>query len=131
MGSKMLKKTSMLAAFLSLVFMGLVSFTQNSRAAAKGDAKAAMDIFTKNCQRCHGDHGKGDGPAGKFLKTKPADWTDKARMSKLTEADLKTVITKGGAGVGKSPVMPAFADKLKDQDVDNLIALIHQMGGEK
>ena len=127
MGLKMLKRTVMFAAFVSLATMGIVCLTQSSRAAAKGDAKAAMDVFTKNCLRCHGDHGKGDGPAGKFLKTKPADWTDKARMSKMTDSDLKTVITKGGGAVGKSPVMPAFGDKLKDQDVENLIALIHQV----
>ncbi len=131
MGLKMLKRTAIFAAFVSLVSIGIVCFTQSSQAAPKGDAKAAADVFTKNCQRCHGDHGKGDGPAGKFLKTKPADWTDKARMSKITDADLKTVITKGGAAVGKSPVMPAFGDKLKDQDVENLIALIHEIGGQK
>jgi mono/diheme cytochrome c family protein len=126
---KMGKKTALLAGF---AFMGLLAafyLSASVHAAAKGDAKAAMDVYKKNCERCHGEKGKGDGAAGKFLKVKPADWTDKARMSKLTEKELTEVINKGGGAVGKSPVMPGFADKLKPQDVENLIALIREMSG--
>ena len=87
----MLKKIVLLAASSSLAAIGIVCLAQTSTAARAGDAKAAMDVYTKNCQRCHGEHGKGDGPAGKLLKTKPADWTDKARMSKMTDNDLKAI----------------------------------------
>ena len=125
----MLKKITSLIALASLISLAALYLApQEVRGAGKGDAKASLEVYKANCLRCHGDKGKGDGPAAKLLKTKPADWTDKARMSKLTEKDLVTVITKGGGAVGKSPVMPAFGEKLKGQDVQNLIALMAQMG---
>jgi mono/diheme cytochrome c family protein len=114
-----------LVAFLLVAVCCLTA--QFTLAAGKGDPKAAMATFKKNCERCHGPEAKGDGPAGKFLKVKPADWTDKSRMSKLTDAELTQAITKGGGAVGKSPVMPPFGDKFTSQEIENLIALIRQL----
>ena len=97
----------------------------------QGDPKLGLVIYKKQCQRCHGESWKGDGPAGKFMKIKPADWTDRNRMSKLEDQYLTTLITKGGGSVGKSPLMPSFGDKLQAQDIQNLIALIKQVRGDK
>ena len=94
----MLRQITRLAVLAFLVLLAAL-IARAAQAAAKGDAKAGLEIFKKQCLRCHGEHGKGDGPAAKLLKTKPADWTDKARMSKLTENDLFTVISKGGVAV--------------------------------
>jgi len=98
--------------------------------AAKGDPKAGLEVYRKSCLRCHGEQCKGDGPGAKLLKTKPADWTDKATMSKLTESDLVTAIAKGGAAVGKSAAMPGFEKTLKPQDITNLVAYILQVEGK-
>ncbi|HSB09380.1 MAG TPA: cytochrome c [Blastocatellia bacterium] len=95
--------------------------------ASSGDAKAGLEVHKKNCLRCHGERGKGDGPAAKLLKTKPTDWSDKAKMSALSDQDLFKVITKGGEAAGKSKLMPAFGGKLSDQDVHNVIAFIRSL----
>jgi len=127
----MLKKTALLAAvviFVSLVVVHLAAPT--IAAQVKGDAKAGLEVYKKTCLRCHGEQCKGDGPGAKLLKTKPADWTDKATMSKLTESDLFTAISKGTAAVGKSSAMPGFADQLKQQDIRNLIAYVYQVEGK-
>jgi mono/diheme cytochrome c family protein len=102
----------------------------SAASAVKGDATAGIEVYKKSCLRCHGEQCKGDGPGAKLLKTKPADWTDKATMSKLTENDLFTAIDKGGVGVGKSPAMPAFGKTVKPQDIRNLVAYILQVEGK-
>lgn len=94
---------------------------------SSGDAKAGLEIHKKNCLRCHGEQGKGDGPAAKLLKTKPSDWSDKAKMSSLSDQDLFKVISKGGEAVGKSKLMPAFGEKLSDKDISNVIAFVRSL----
>jgi mono/diheme cytochrome c family protein len=127
----MLKKTALLAAVFIFVSVVVVRLAVPTTAAqAKGDAKAGLEVYKKTCLRCHGEQCKGDGPGAKLLKTKPADWTDKATMSKLTENDLFTAISKGTAAVGKSSAMPGFGDQLKQQDIRNLVAYVHQVEGK-
>jgi mono/diheme cytochrome c family protein len=118
----------------SVVFVLFLSFTpfylrQASGAApgSSGDAKAGLEIHKKNCLRCHGEQGKGDGPAAKLLKTKPSDWSDKAKMSSLSDQDLFKVISKGGEAVGRSKLMPAFGEKLSDKDISNVIAFVRSL----
>jgi hypothetical protein len=41
------------------------------------------------------------------LNPKPRDYTDAAWQRSTTDAQLRTVITKGGPSVGKSALMPA------------------------
>lgn len=127
----MLKKTALLAAIV-LVISGVIvrSASPMVGADAKGDAKAGLEVYKKVCLRCHGEQCKGDGPGAKLLKTKPADWTDKATMSKLTENDLFTAISKGTAAVGKSSAMPGFSDSLKQQDIRNVVAYVLQVEGK-
>ncbi len=60
------------------------------------------------------------------MNPKPKDLGDKAYMAKLDDAHLAKVITKGGAAVGKSPLMPPFAS-LGDGDVQNVIAHIRSL----
>ncbi|RME87371.1 MAG: hypothetical protein D6785_02110 [Planctomycetota bacterium] len=43
---------------------------------SKADLANGKKIFLQTCATCHGTTGKGDGPAGKALNPKPADFTD-------------------------------------------------------
>ena len=114
---------------ISLVSVGAMHLSPALGAipGSSGDAKAGLEIYKKNCLRCHGERGRGDGPAAKLLKTKPTDWSDKAKMSSLSDQDLFKMISKGGEAAGKSKLMPAFAGKLSDQDVQNVIAFIRSL----
>lgn len=86
---------------------------------------AARIIFVKDCQSCHMQKGEG-GPV------KLEDGT-KLRVPSLreghalrhTDEDFKKQITKGGDG------MPAFADKLKPEQVDELVRFLrHEFQGK-
>ena len=95
--------------------------------AVPSDAAKGKERFAKTCGICHGNTGKGDGPAGAALNPKPKDLTDKAYVSKLDDTYLTNIIGKGGAAVGKSPLMPPFNGPLKDQDIKDVIAYIRSL----
>ncbi len=104
--------------------VGLVLATVSVASAA--DAAKGKEIYTKSCGGCHGPEGKGDGAAAKAMNPKPTNLTDKAAMSKLDDATLTKAITKGGVGMGKSPLMPAFS-QLKDQEVQDIVAYLRSI----
>ena len=62
-----------------------------SQSAAEG-----KKLYTDYCSSCHGDKGKGDGPAAAALPVKPADHTNGAVMNQLSDEFLITIISKGG-----------------------------------
>ena len=101
--------------------------------ASAGDAAAGKTSFVTYCSPCHGDGGKGDGPAGLALQPPPRDFT--AADFKFdtdgdgavgTDADLKAVITKGAAAFGGSPLMAPWLT-LTDADVANIIAFVRSL----
>ncbi len=80
----------------------------------------ANAIYKQHCLKCHGEEGKGDGETLKKVKGKAMDWTKKAEMEKLTDQYLFDIIWKGGAGVGKSKIMPAYKGKLTEEEAKEL-----------
>ena len=79
---------------------------------------AAPKTYATNCVLCHAADGSGSSPSGKALKAK--DLASKEVQAKSDE-DLTEVITKGK---GK---MPAFGNKLKPDDVKQLVAYIRTL----
>jgi cytochrome c oxidase cbb3-type subunit 3 len=125
----MFKKTQSILALIALALGTFIYLAPPTTAGAgpSGNAAAGREVHSANCAKCHGAGGKGDGPAGKLLKTKPADWTDKNKMSQLSDADLFNVIKNGGAAVGKSKLMPAWGGKLSDGQINDVIAFIRSL----
>lgn len=101
-----------------------------------GDAAAGKAVYTGKgtCWTCHGQAGKGDGPAGKALNPAPRDFSvgafkfDADKDGKPgTDADLKLVITKGAAAFGGSPLMAPWGH-LSGKEVDDVIAFVRSLG---
>jgi mono/diheme cytochrome c family protein len=79
--------------------------------APTADAIAAgMQVYKNHCQSCHGQYGDGKGEKASELSVAPGDFTDASKMNALTDGELYWQITKG-----RRP-MPAFADKLSDEE---------------
>lgn len=93
----------------------------------KGDEKAGKEKYTVLCASCHGNSGKGDGPAAAALTPKPRSLADEKYMKTLSNEYLFKIIKNGGASVGKSPLMPAWGGQLKDQDIWNVVAYIREL----
>lgn len=97
----------------------------NGPPVANSGADEAQDYFGRICAACHGVGGHGDGPAAASLNPHPRDYTDAAWQASITDDQIKDIILKGGAAVGKSAMMPA-QPTLKDKPavVDGLVKII-------
>jgi cytochrome c oxidase cbb3-type subunit 3 len=91
------------------------------------DVEQGKKLYGQFCASCHGQSGKGDGPAAAALNPKPRDHTDKETMSKLSDDELLKVIKNGGASIGKSPLMPAWGASLKDEQIKDVIAYVRTL----
>ena len=94
---------------------------------AQGSVEKGKSIFARYCVGCHGPAGKGDGPAAAALSPKPRDLTDKPYMVGLKDQYLFELIQKGGAAVGKSPLIPALGSQLKDGEIRDVIAHLRSL----
>ncbi|MEZ4473817.1 MAG: hypothetical protein R3F60_24105 [bacterium] len=65
----------------------------------------AKTVFSQRCATCHGQTGKGDGPAGQALNPKPRSFNEPGWQEKVTDDHLAKVIVGGGPSVGLSPMM--------------------------
>ena len=99
------------------------SNANNNRTTAQSQATpdhfaAVRTIYEKDCKECHGQKGEG-GPVtlkdGTRLKVPALGVGHALRHS---DAEFVKQITKGGDG------MPAFADKLKAEEINDLIKFI-------
>lgn len=82
-------------------------------------------IYKATCAPCHGDTGKGDGPASKIFKPPPRDHTDPTYMSTMTDADMEKTIQQGGAWKGKA-LMPSNP-QIRGEDMTALIAYVRSL----
>lgn len=83
---------------------------------AQSDAAAS---FKSKCALCHGEDGSGGTPSGRALKAKDLRSDE---VQKNTDAELTEVITKG------RNKMPAFGQKLKPDQIQQLVGYIRHLG---
>ena len=68
-------------------------------------------LYQKNCTSCHGQSGKGDGPAVGKLSSQPPDLTDQSLMAQASPSSLYQAITSGVA-----PDMPPYTSTLSESE---------------
>ena len=93
---------------------------------ATGNVESGNQLYQQRCSVCHGPDGKANTPTAQALKPKPRNHTDGAYMNALSNEHIAKVIAKGGAAVGKSPLMPPQTD-LNDQQIQDLIAFLRTL----
>jgi cytochrome c6 len=79
---------------------------------------SGADIYKARCLMCHGDDGTANTPAGKLFKA--ALFSDPA-IVKIPDADRLPIVKKG------KDKMPAFADKLSDDQIKAVLAYIRTL----
>lgn len=119
-GSRSCRKvTQTLLALTLLAGIGCGSSESSEKKSTVPEAARAEagQIFSTRCAACHGPQGRGDGAASASLSPKPANFTDGAWQSKVTDEHIEKIIQYGGAAVGKSPSMPGNPDLTSKPDV--------------
>jgi len=93
--------------------------------AGSSQAQNAQQDYATMCAACHGDTGKGDGPAGKALTPPPMDFA--TSLKGKSDDWITKAISQGGAAIGESPVMPGFT-QLSPAQVKALVDYIKKLG---
>ena len=89
--------------------------------------KKGQALFDYYCVLCHGTGGNGDGFNSYTLTTPPAKLADPNLMKKISDAQIMTVVKKGGASIGLSLQMPSWSDLFKVQDLTALVAYVRTL----
>jgi mono/diheme cytochrome c family protein len=108
---------------LSIATLGFAS-----TALAAGDAAKGQALYAQRCAMCHGDKGAGDGALAATMPAdqKPRNLSGTDYKYATDDAKLKEIISKGGAAVGLSVLMPAQSD-LSDAQLDDVVAFVKSL----
>ena len=100
-----------------------------------GDAEKGKALFTGmgTCWTCHGNEGKGDGPASAPLDPKPRNLAEGSFKFDANgdgtagdDEDLLLIIKNGPAQYGGSNAMPYFKH-LTDEQINDMVAYIRSL----
>ncbi len=97
---------------------------QNPFAGDASAIKQGQKIYKQQCAVCHGNRGRGDGPAGIALNPRPADLTSET-VQKQSDGALFWKIT-----TGRGP-MPAFKTILSEEDRWKVVAYLRTLRKNK
>lgn len=92
----------------------------------RDDAASGRAVFVTNCATCHGEDGRGNGPAAVGLEPPPADLTDGTwTTGDGSLAAIRNVIENGSPGTA----MIAWKGTLTDTQIAALADYVHSLGG--
>lgn len=77
-------------------------------------------VFKTNCILCHGVNGDGKGRASELYNPPPADLT----RSDKNDDYKRSIITMGGAAMGRSEVMPIWGEQLGTDEINDVVAYL-------
>jgi mono/diheme cytochrome c family protein len=96
-------------------------------AASAEQLAAGKQLYGKNCASCHGDAGRGDGPAAAGLPLKPSDFTDPEHSTFYSAQGRLYVIRKGIQGT----TMPGFESTRSEDDLHAVYNYIESLMASK
>lgn len=99
-----------------MLALALAIHVSTARAADPG-----ARIYAERCSGCHGDDGRGDGPAAAALVPKPTDFRAPAFWHDHTREGVRATVVKGKVGTMMAP----FAGVLTDGEIDAVVDYLH------
>lgn len=89
------------------------------------DLDRGRELYEQRCAACHGETGRGEGPAARGLDPPPTSFTD-SRMKLLSLQHLHGSIRFGIDGTA----MPAYADELDPQAIWDVASFVSILGAQ-
>ncbi len=83
--------------------------------------RQGKSLFDHYCAVCHGPSGQGDGFNSYNLDPRPHSFADTTYMRAISDATLTEVVARGGRGVNKSVLMPAYSQTLNTAQIEQVI----------
>jgi mono/diheme cytochrome c family protein len=93
---------------------------KNPLAGDPGAVAAGKELFMKNCKRCHGPGGKGDGPDADPDSMQDMDLTQARRAARNPDGVVFYKVWNGRT----KPKMPAFKDDLSKDQVWQIVSYV-------
>lgn len=92
----------------------------NTKVLAEG-----MRTYQQNCTACHGEQGRGNGPAGDALRPRPANLQRLSHMSMMVnDAYLYWTIAEGGKPIDTD--MPTFKEGLSTEEIWSVVLYLRK-----
>jgi mono/diheme cytochrome c family protein len=88
------------------------------------DLAHGKDLYARYCSGCHGEDGRGE---AKTFRPNVANLAVRELMDQVTDEYLFSVITNGGAAVGKNAAMPAWKSQLGEQEIWDLVGFVRTL----
>jgi len=92
---------------------------RNPLARSEQNLATGQALYRGSCAACHGEAGRGEGPAASSLNPPPADLAAVVRTPMATDGYLFWTIAEGGGPVGTA--MPPFKSTLSDTDIWRIV----------
>ena len=105
--------------YLSLALPLITTVATTIAAGRNAPPRPAAQVYRRYCISCHGSDGKAKTSKGRFSHAR--DLTDAQWQNDVSDERIFNSITNGRNVRGN---MPAFSDKLKDNDVDSLVTFV-------
>jgi len=83
------------------------------------------ELNQQYCDRCHNPESTPERVSNyDNLEVKPHPFTEGDTLNKMSDADLLAIISHGGSGLNKSPLMPAYGYTLSKAEMQALMSYI-------
>jgi high-affinity iron transporter len=89
-------------------------------AAREPDLTSGKATYELRCSPCHGNEGRGDGPAAQAIEPKPRNFREPAFWASRTREQILTVVREGKP----QTLMAGFRGALTDDEIDDVIAYL-------
>lgn len=111
-----------------IIIFALTLVTAAMAGATPSVAEDVEKVFKFYCAQCHGLNGDGKGiNVTEDFPVTPRAFNNAAEMNKLTDADLRNVITEGGPIASKSEMMPPWGKTLSSEDINALVKKLRDL----
>src|SRR3970040_2030357 len=94
---------------------------------SKGDVTRGEEVYKSLCWTCHGNYGRGDGPAAKYLAYPPPDLTDPRVFGKKTDQEIVSGLIDRKSQTGPSHRTMVIGDVLKKEALQDAIAYMRSL----
>lgn len=97
----------------------------NTLSSSDENINAGKEIYIKYCLTCHGEEGKGDGPASASLDPKPEKLN--VNQAELTDAYLYWRISEGGSMEPFKSGMPPWKAILSEEQIFQILTFLRTL----